>query len=76
MKEPRPEVEMTKQTIIKEDGRYLIYFRFTSPPARQSADAPADQPEGTGRPTRLGCYPQGDTSHPDQPARKSRHRTN
>ncbi|MEW6230741.1 MAG: hypothetical protein AB1566_00335 [Chloroflexota bacterium] len=65
MKEPRPEVEMTKQTIIKDDGRYLIYFRFVGPPARQSADVPAAKPDGTGRPTGLGSYPQGDSSRPD-----------
>ena len=37
-----PEPGMTKETITKPDGRYLIYYTF---PGDESPDQPARHPE-------------------------------
>lgn len=40
--EPTEEAPMHKETIVKEDGRYLIYYRFESIPEGRAADEEAE----------------------------------
>lgn len=36
--EPTDQAAMRKETILKEDGRYLVYYRFESTPEPRAAD--------------------------------------